>query len=274
MKKQISFVTYNIQFSQHSNEVINNLLEMVASGVSMICLQEVVIYEKENIIKNLLHKLGDSWQAECHLGEEKNIFGMGNCILWNKTVLSIKSKHLFFLPYSQQLKIHEKIFSFLAGGIVSSLKRRMILIKFGIGKKSLYVANVHLDHNGGMRHRLKQLLYIKHLSKQINIPAGEIICGDFNCLDLLKTGKEQKLYKELFGSHYIEATKQIDWTADLFNIDTSLGVAVLGKIIRLLNIHVRRKIDFVWLKNIKLKNCQKLDLYGSDHMPITTTVEF
>jgi len=272
MNKQIKLATYNIQFSQHPEKVINNILKMVTDGVSVICLQEVVLYKEKNIIQDLLHKLGSSWKAECNLGKEENVLSMGNCILWNEDAVSAESKHLKLLPYSGKLHIHEKVFSLLTGGIISPFRRRIIFIEFSMGKTNFCITNIHLDHNGGEPNRLKQLSYVKKLIKDFSTSEKEIICGDFNCFDLLKSGKENKSYQKLLGIQYTEATKKIGWTGDLYDIDTSMGTKFFGKIVRLLNIHIQRKLDFIWLKNIKSKDCHKLDLEGSDHKPVIVSL--
>lgn len=267
MNQQISIATYNVQFSQHPEKIIENVLHMVRSGVSILCLQEVV-NRKESVIKTLLSDLGNSWEAACYFGKENNILGMGNCIVWDTKAVSAKSKHFELLPYSQKLAIHEKAISLLASGITSPFKRRMVLINFSINGTNFCVVNIHLDHNGGTANRLKQLDHVIRSLKKNNRSEKTIICGDFNCLDLLNNGTEYSSYKKLLGHEYNEATENIDWTADLHDIDTSIGNKIFGKLIRILKIHVRKKLDFIWTRNIKLKKCEKLDVQGSDHKPV------
>lgn len=268
----LKIATYNLELSQHQDAIIDNLVAMVRDGVGILCLQEVVIYENENIIARLQAKLGGDWEAFCHLGEKKDIAGMGNCILWNKKIISASSKHPVLLPYSQKFAIHEKVFTLLVGGLSKPLKRRSVFINFSLQGTEFCVANVHLDHNGGAKNRLKQLAYAKNQLDDIATSDKVILCGDFNCFDLLKTGYEYDSYEKLLRPDYVEATKNIDWTGDLYDVDTSKGLVAFGKTIRFLNIHVRRKIDYIWLKNIRLKECRKLDLSGSDHKPIVAEV--
>ena len=117
--------------------------------------------------------------------------------------------------------------------------------------------NIHLDHSGGMSNRLKQLKHFMKLLSESRSIRREIICGDFNCFDLLKNGKEERIYQELLGSSFVDATSNIGWTADLNDIDTSMGSENFQKMIKLFKIHLRKKLDYVWLKNIKFKSCQR-----------------
>lgn len=272
MSKKLIIATYNIQFSQHPEEIISNLKTIVANGASILCLQEVYINEDNNIIQQLIDQLGKSWKAVCHLVKDNSILNMGNCILWNTKIVSKISSSLEILPYSKPLALHEKVFSLLVGGITSPFKRRIVLINFRMNKKNFCIANVHLDHNGGAINRLTQLAHIKKLLKKFSVSDKEILCGDFNCFDLSKNGIENEAYEKLLGSQYAEATKNIDWTGDLYDIDTSMGNIAFGKIIRLLNIHLQRKIDYIWLRNIQLVKCKKITMSGSDHKPVVAEI--
>ncbi|MFZ1721949.1 MAG: hypothetical protein WAU07_05595 [Microgenomates group bacterium] len=268
MNNTLTLATYNIQFSQHPEKILKTLKSLVDSGAAILCLQEVYVQPDRDIVKQILNTLGKSWDALCHLGKNGDVLSMGNCILWNKEKISLISHSFMNLPESKSLAFHEKIFSLLAGGIAIPFKRRIILANFIINNNKFCIANVHLDHNGGTKNRLIQLAFIKNSLEKFSISNKEILCGDFNCFDLSKNGKEDASYKEILGQDYIEATKHIDWTGDLYDIDTTMGNILFGKLIRFLNIHVKRKIDYIWLKNIALSKCDKLNVSGSDHKPI------
>lgn len=274
MKNTLTIATYNIQFSQHPKKIIENLQTIVDNGASILCLQEVYIQKNNNIVQQILNKLGKSWDAISHLGDNESVLSMGNCILWNKKKVSLIKHSFNILPESKSLALHEKMFSILAGGVSIPFKRRVILANFQLNKNNFSIANIHLDHNGGTKNRLVQLAFIKKNLKNFSISSKEIICGDFNCFDLTNNGREDQLYQEILGQDYMEATKNIDWTGDLYDIDTRFGNVLFGKLIRFLNIHIQKKVDYVWLKEINTSQCKKLDVLGSDHKPIITELIF
>src|SRR5690554_2260376 len=127
----LKIATYNIQFSLHPDSIERNLVKIANEGVSIICLQEVVVYNKDsNIISRILNRLGSNWEAKCHLGEGSDLLSMGTCILWNnKLVKNIDIKKII-LPFSENLRFPEKVFSILAGGVSTPFLRRAISAEF------------------------------------------------------------------------------------------------------------------------------------------------
>ena len=126
--KKIKLATYNIQFSKHPQEIIENIVEMDHMGVSVFCLQEVVMISNEPfIIDRLLKNLGSNWKTIHHLGKEKSELGMGNCIIYNSKVLNLIKAEREILPKSKSLALHEKIFSWIVAGITSTFQRRIII---------------------------------------------------------------------------------------------------------------------------------------------------
>ena len=245
---------------------------MVKNGVSIVCLQEVICYKQENnIITTLLQKLGEDWKAICHLGKEQNVLGMGNCILWNTRVLNITKKQDVLLPYSKKLSLHEKAFSWLAGGTVIPFRRRAIIGYFMYKNQRLRVTNVHLDHNGGKKNRCRQLNYLINILQQESNNTSDIICGDFNNFDLLGNNNELKEYIHILHD-YEDTTTKIDWSADLYLIDTTAGNKFLQILIKNLHIHLRKKLDFIWVKNVTFSGSEKMLLPGSDHLPVVTSL--
>lgn len=271
MKKtrKLIFVTYNIQFSQHPEKIKENILKMAKMGTSVFCLQEVVCnYDKNFIVNVLLKKLGRDWDAIYNLGKEKSELGMGNCIIWNNKVLSLERKQKEFLPNSRVLAIHEKFFSWIVGGVTTPFQRRIIIGYFKLNNTFIRISNIHLDHNGGIKNRKKQLLYLINVLNKNKSVKHEIICGDFNSFDLLKNGREVIMQKEILGNQFIDISKNSGWTADLNNIDIKNGGTFFKFLIKSMHLHIRRKLDYIWVKNIVNYSCTKLLLKGSDHNPL------
>lgn len=268
----IKLATYNIQFSLHQEQIQQNVMAMVKDGVALICLQEVVIHrQKDNIVTTLLQKLGHGWRAACHVGTEQTLLGMGNCILWDSKVLKLTRKQNLLLPYSEKLALHEKIFSWLAGGITVPFKRRVIVGYFKYKNKKLRVTNVHLDHNGGIKNRTSQLKYLLNALDQSDNSLSDIICGDFNNFNLRGQNDELESYHKILHE-YQDATATIVWSADLHAIDTSTGSRFFQIFIQGLGIHLKRKLDFIWVKNLSFAQSHKMIVPGSDHLPLVTSL--
>lgn len=241
----LTLCTYNLHFSQKSEQLIANVCQVIQSkGVIIFCLQEIVRYpNKTFIVDRLLKKLGSGWQATCFLGKEKLWKGMGNCIIWNKDILHLQKTEKIELPIIQKSAFHESLFSNLIANQNPIFQRRAIIGTFKFKNKEIRIVNLHLDHIGGQKQRKKQLLFL--LGKMKVKFSNEIICGDFNTLDLLKTGQEKKIIEKILGDGYNDASKESGWTAHLF--------------------HIRRKLDYIWAKGFKKVSFKKLDLSGSDH---------
>lgn len=268
--KKLIIATYNIQFSQHPKEIEKNILTMVSMGTSVFCLQEVVFdSDKTFIIGVLLKKLGNNWKAIYNLGNKKSILGMGNCIIWNTKILNLEKEQKEFLPKCKSLKINERIFSLIVAGITAPFQRRVIIGYFKFNNVIIRISNIHLDHNGGLENRKKQLLYLINILKKNKSINHEIICGDFNSLDLLNNGKEIIMQRKILGDYFIDVSKDSGWTADLYNIDIiNSGMKLIKLLIKYLHLHIRRKLDYIWVKNITSFGCKKLILKGSDHNPL------
>lgn len=272
--KKILLATYNIQFSKHPKEITENIVEMVQTGVSIFCLQEVLkIPNKLFIVDALLKKLGRNWKAVYHLGNENSELGMGNCIIWDSNVMELIKEKKKYLPKSKSLALHEKIFSWTVAGITSTFQRRIIIGTFKFNNKVLRISNIHLDHNGGLENRKGQLEFFLKLLLKDKTADKEIICGDFNNFDLLKNGKESKMYQEVLGSYFKDISKDSGWTADLNSIDIRSEFTFIQKIIKKMDLHLRRKLDYVWVRNIEKTDCKKLIRNGSDHCPLIATLD-
>jgi endonuclease/exonuclease/phosphatase family metal-dependent hydrolase len=270
----LKIVTYNILFSRHTEEITQNITLMAEKGIHIFCLQEVLKNaDKPFIIDLLLNKLGKHWKATYHLGNEGTILDFGTAILWNTKILEVKTTQKVLLPKRNHVSPHEWIFAKLMGNKGKPIQRRAIISSFLYKNKKIIITAVHLDATGGTKNRLKQLHFLidtlrnKYNSKQ------QIICGDFNNFDLLKTGNEQVLLQNAFGNEWKDASKSIPWSADLNKVDKPKKFPIFVLLIRFFHIHIQRRLDYIWIKGFKLKKVESLHLSGSDHLPIIATLE-
>ena len=273
-KMFLRVATYNIEFSQQREVIISNIDTMAKDGIMVFCLQEVARRGENFIIDDLLKKLGNTWQAIYHLGNEGFPFGMGTCILWNGKVLHLKKSKEILLPKKTRIAFHEWLFAKIIGGKGIPFQRRSIAACFQFGNYFIRISSIHLDHVGGVNHRQKQLNYFLSMLRDDSAldATYEIICGDFNSFDLLCSGKERQALHENFGEEYQDISQHVNWTADLYAMDMNNALKGIRLFIRTFSIHIRRKLDYIWVKNLKVIECKKLELFGSDHFPVIATV--
>ena len=148
--------------------------------------------------------------GKVHLGSENSRVSIGTCIIWNTRLLQLHHKEKILLPPIKKLELHEYIFDKLIGGLVIPLQRRVITCYFTYQGVPLRVTSVHADNIGGLTHRIKQIVFLKSRLDREKVKY-EIVCGDFNTFDLLKTGKEKKALQKIFGEEFLDASEKIDW---------------------------------------------------------------
>jgi endonuclease/exonuclease/phosphatase family metal-dependent hydrolase len=269
----LKIVSYNILFSKNTDKIIQTILEFADKGATAFCLQEVVLIDdKAFIIDILLGKLGHNWKAIYNVGRGDVYQNHGTCILWNTRILQYRSHKAYFLPKLQALALHENIFTLLAGHRPKPMLRRSISGVFRYKNRDIKITSLHLDHVGGLMHRNKQLRYLMHQKNEEKVKY-EIYCGDFNSFDLLRTGAEKKLLIESFGPDFEEASDKIKWTADLYNTESLGRQTIFLKLIKIFHLHLRRKLDYIWVKNFKVLKTHAINVKGSDHLPIIATLK-
>lgn len=274
MPKQLTIATYNLQFSKNQDQLIKNIIEMTKLGVNIFSFQEVLKEnQREFLIDRIVKTLGNNWQAKAHIGANNQLKDIGTAIIWNSKAVNLIKSNKILLPKSKKLAIHEKVFTWLAGGVTTTFDRRSINAIFQFGKHKFRLTNIHLDHNGGINNRKKQLQFLINFLEKENF-IHDIVCGDFNSFDLLKTGQESLMHQQIFKNNYVDASKDSGWTGDIYNTEFSKRGFLLELFIKIFKIHIRRKIDYIWVKNFKVIDCQKLIKSGSDHNPLVVKIEF
>jgi endonuclease/exonuclease/phosphatase family metal-dependent hydrolase len=268
--KELGVATYNIEFGKNAEKIIHNIEKLTQDGADIICLQEIINNE---IVANILKKLGSQWQAAYHVGEENSRLAIGTCIIWHAKKCELIKEEKFLLPKLKEFALHEKFYYWVMGVQSIPIQRKAITCYFTINNKMLRVTSLHIDNVGGPMQRMKQLHYLLSQLKQLEPPDYELICGDFNTFDLIRTGYEKSLLHRELGKEFTDASKGIAWTSDIYYTDFSNSIELFHWLVKTCNIHIRRKLDYIWSKNLKRLACSKKIFYGSDHFPIIAKLE-
>lgn len=272
MNSSLSVATYNIEYSRRPQLLIKTIVQMIQNGVNVFCFQEILrLPENEFIVDVLLKELGKNWKLEYFVGDEGNYLDVGVGILWNESILKLQKIEKINLPKMKKYPLLDRLVLRSVGFIDTPLQNRAIVGTFSLNDHSLRITSLRLDTVGGTKNRIKQAKYMLDFIKDKPKVEYEIICGDFNTIDPLKAGKEVQTMRGLFDIYsFTDATKDIVWSADIYNSDFGKKPGLVKKVIKHLNVHVRRKLDYIWSKNLQIISSQKIDSTASDHYPIVT----
>ncbi len=266
---ELTVATYNIQFGIDRETIVDSIEAMAKKGVDIFCLQEIIHDpSKELIVDTILKRLGKQWQAAYHMGTEPSRHSIGTAILWNTSVVKKEHEEKILLPKLNKFSLHERFYYRLINVPPTPLQRRAISCDFKFNDTQIRVTCVHVDNVGGPKHRRRQ---IAHLLSMLNMhpkPKYEVLCGDFNTFDLLKTGHERKMLHSVLGSDFIDASEGVGWTSDIYNIDFQDSIKIFPWFIKTFNIHIRSRLDYIWTKNFTILEKKRQNLLGSDHFPI------
>lgn len=264
--------TYNLHLCQEPDALLYSVLKSAKEElVDVFCFQEAVRNTDGSLFTDTLaEKLGEDWKIVSHVGEEPSWYSIGNVTIWNSKRLMHKRSTNIVLPANGGSTKKEAIFSKLIAGDVYEFKRRSIISEFIEGETSLQIANIHLDNIGGSIHRNKQLNFmLKHLNSKITY---SIVCGDFNTFDLKQTGNEVVEMKKILGDEYIDISQDSGWTGDLYRVNFQKANPLFAFIIKNFRIHLKRKLDYIFVKGGQRLSLKKLDLPGSDHLPLIASL--
>jgi endonuclease/exonuclease/phosphatase family metal-dependent hydrolase len=273
-EKMLTIATYNIQFAINAEKILANIEKMAKGGVAVFCLQEIINVRGEKFfIDKLLSRLGKNWKAAYHVGPEFSKLSIGTGIVWNTKILKFKREDKLLLPKLKNFDRLERLYYKVVGVHAIPLQRKVTICYFAYGKKTIRVTSIHIDNVGGPGHRMKQLSYLLATLHKHEVPDGEIICGDFNTFDLLKTGYEKLFMQKLFGDDFKDASRHAGWTSDIYNIDFRTSMRFFPWLIKTFHIHIRRRLDYIWVKHMNIVSCRKLPIPGSDHYPLVARLK-
>lgn len=190
MNPELHFVSYNICMGKNAQKVVGNLEQFAYRGARLFCLQEVRrSYKDVSVIDLLLKRLGPLWQAESFLSSKSKSFDYGLCLVWHSETLEpIKFEHLS-LPRLHILGLSEMAYEIFTRRGFRSIQRGVLVGHFIYQGQPLRISNLHLDWQGGLKHRLKQIKFLReHLQEQGKL-AREIVCGDLNTIFFGRTAR-------------------------------------------------------------------------------------
>ena len=237
--------TYNIHHGLKLSKVIDNIERLSKDGVVIFCLQEIREFTGEvNAVANILRSLGRGWDYETFI--EPDSYNFGLCVIWKKDNIKLKKIEKIVLP-----RIPSSNIRVMVKKIKKPLDRGVLILDFKINKELVRISNVHLDCHGQFIHRERQLRsLVKHL-KDLKLPAKEIICGDFNTIGAEAISKKQeKKILDILGKNFVNAHPKGTPTFRLL-----------------------QRLDYIFVKNIKVNGAKVLRLKGSDHFPLIANLE-
>lgn len=256
---KIKLMTYNLLLHNASKE-INYLVSTYSPDI--ICFQEVLLEKKDELLKFI--------PSYYHLAGYSNSFiKFGNIY----GVATLYNKNKFKLVDSTNNRIPHTLydwFRFFRNIFKLSIKREYFQSTFLIpfSKKKFSVFNIHLTAEASNEARINQLKNILKHTNKIKNPI--IIAGDFNYIPY----RRKKLEVLLNSYKFKEATNKINFTffakKNLFFYGFFLKL--LTKIISQF-ITLRYKLDYIFYRQLRLIECQRLDSKISDHYPISAIFE-
>ena len=250
--------TYNILHGYHRDLILNNIRFLMERSADVICLQEAEVGFEEPLKKLIAL---DGWEMRSvHAG-----FGGNVATLWNARKLQLASAEVLPLPDLKTPLSLRRL-----NGMSGKIKRVALIATFDLEGHALQITNVHLDWEGGARHRMRQL---KHLRQMLDDSRADfrIITGDFNTVAPrpLRRYHERRVERAL-GEEFRNAFPRLPWTYDLSWVDPSDGMQFIATLARA-GLKWRQRFDYMFAKDMTVLEGQMHDLPGSDHRPLIAT---
>lgn len=263
MPQNITVATYNIFHGRHTAEIVRNVTRLAIRGADVICLQEVRVVPGKQFLGGILERaLGPSWRAEYLLGPG---YDLGLAIYWQSSKLALLNRREIVLP---------KIRSYHAGRQLTSLRvkpiqRGALSLSFSLSREVVRITNVHLDWQGGLAHRSRQLAGLVAALDKCGRTAHEIICGDLNTVGprLWQQLQEWRL-RAVLGPSFTHATAGIRKSWRLGNMKSSKSLPPGRKVLDGLRRHIGQRLDYIWSAGLTVRETSVLHVEGSDHFPV------
>ncbi len=258
----IRLCSYNIQNGLQAREIIKNIQKVVSLHTDVICLQEVrQLPNREFIGNQIQHALSSTWKTTFFLGENP-LHDAGLCILWNSQKYNLIETTKVNLPRLASMSLVEKILL----KAKSPPQRGALVGTFAHKGTQFRVTNLHLDWQGGIIQRLKQLTFVKKYLRENSSVKYEIVCGDFNTVGTAKYYKERIIeLQNILGADFKESFPTLDATWEFKNSTPYYGAKFLHQLLLNLKVNYRQRLDYIWYKGFKLGESKVFRLFGSDH---------
>ncbi len=261
---KIALASYNILHGHHSELIIKNIKFLIAKGANAICLQETDLLFKKSL-NNLLKKELRHWKVRYfHTNIACNL-----AIAWDDRHLKLKDMHSILLPTLPRPSITQRLIR-----RAQTYKRGALSAHFLVDGKTVRVTNVHLGWEGGIKHRLYQLRFLRETLDEEQIDHG-ILSGDFNTFaPAIFRRIQKKKVEQILGKEWTNAFPHLKWSCDISHTVPQDGWGKAVKLCRLLHIRMRSLLDYMFIYNMKVVSAEMFDLEGSDHRPQLGEFEF
>lgn len=260
---KLALATYNILHGYHRKLILEDIKLLIEKGVDVLCLQEAeVSFEKP--LNEVLRAIGlHMWEVRyAHSGAGGDL-----ALAWNTSRIVLQNMEAVLLP------IVTPVFLQRIKGHTTPYRREALIGRFLVDRKVIRITNVHLAWEGGIRHRLEQLIFLKKKLPETSADA-DIVGGDFNTFapSFLRR-LQQKKVEAVLGEKYVNVFPDLHWSFDIKYTAPEDKWETLAKICRLLGIKVRSRLDYIFTRNMKIVSAEMLDLLGSDHRPLIAKLE-
>ena len=77
-----------------------------------------------------------------------------------------------------------------------------------------------------------------------------------------------QLTEILNSQGFTDSTIGIDWTADMSHFAFEGSYPFVEFLVKTMDLHLRRKLDYIWSKGFHTASAVRVDMEDSDHQPI------
>ncbi len=255
---EISVLTYNLLYNKALG-ALESILDKYEPDI--ICLQEVDTDESNlKKLQKFNYILAD--YSNSFIKFDK-VFGVATFYSPKNIGFICSSTH--FLPRS----VYELLLTVLRLLTGGNQRRTFLETSFVIKttRQKLTVYNVHLTLIGSNGARIKQIREAATDIKSKKNPT--VLAGDFNYFPYSR----RRLERAMRDNSFQEATKSIFYTIMYSQSGKkekyNLVQRFLARFIR--KYFGKLKVDYVFYRNLTLKDAKRIDVHLSDHFPILTT---
>ncbi len=257
----VTCATYNILRGHHTDLILKNIRFLIGEGAEVLCLQEAEPSFEHSLRELLAHPDFEEWDVHhAHVG-----FGGNVAIVWNKKKLRLVGTKVVRL---HKLQVPAQLSTLR--GLTDKIERAALIGSFEWENKILQVTSAHLSWEGGIKHRMRQVQYLRQVLEE-EAADFRILAGDFNTIGLsaLRHIRERTL-EETLGGKYVNALPKLHWNFDIAYTDPRDKLRILESLYYL-GVRFRNRLDYIFVANLKVVSAAMHDLPGSDHRPLLAT---
>jgi endonuclease/exonuclease/phosphatase family metal-dependent hydrolase len=239
--------------------------------LAFVALQEVRNATVLSSLQDTITRIFPRFFSATHIAAQPSLHDLG---LMTVSSVPIRKEVKVLLPRLHKHPLNPQLY------VMRTIPNHGALITlYKIGNKILRITNVHFHVMGGIRHKRKQIRAILSIHAQQKADY-DIICGDFNTIGIYP-GMRRRITKQIdavqmeLGNGYHRINTDT-WTSDVATVMSPLTPMhrITGKFARIANIHFRQQLDWIFYRNLNVKNSSvEHGLIGSDHYPLLAEFE-